>query len=210
MRSIRTALDSLGFLPVAGAEFLHFAKPWHGGGRVKIDMLTGPISNTALRQNLKITPPRVRPRGDLQLHAYLTNEAIDIEQSLLPLHMEGARSDGTPAAATIFVPQPFTFLLMKLHAFADRLADANRDLGRHHVLDVYRLVAMLTPEEYDAVRENVRRHSASPAVERARQIIAEHFASATSLGALRLREHALFTAAMDVGAMLAALADLFA
>jgi hypothetical protein len=205
MRSIRAALDTLGFQPVAGAEFLHFAKPWHGGGRVKIDMLTGPINDETTKRSLKITPPRVRPRGELQLHAYLTAEAIDFEQSLLPLTIEGTKSDGT----TVYVPQPFTFLLMKLHAFADRLADANRDLGRHHALDVYRIIAMLTPEEYDAVRESVRRHSTSPSVDRARQIIAEHFSSPTSLGALRLREHALFTGRMDVGAMLSTLAELF-
>jgi hypothetical protein len=139
MRAIRAALDSLGFRPVAGAEFLHFEKPWHGGGRVKIDMLTGPITERASRRNLKITPPRVRPRGDLQLHAYLTNEAIDFDQALLPLPVSGTRSDGTQATATIFIPQPFSFLLMKLHAFADRVADANRDLGRHHALDIYQL-----------------------------------------------------------------------
>jgi hypothetical protein len=209
MCSIRAALDTLDFQPVAGAEFLHFAKPWHGGGRVKIDMLTGPISDETTRRNLKITPPRVRPRGELQLHAYLTAEAIDFDQSLVPLTIEGTKSDGTPATATVFVPQPFTFLLMKLHAFADRLADANRDLGRHHALDVYRIIAMLTPKEYDEIRENVRRHSASPAVARGRQIIAEHFSSATTLGALRLREHALFTSRMDVGALLSTLAELF-
>jgi len=209
MRSIRAALDGLGFQPVAGAEFLHFAKPWHGGGRVKIDMLTGPIGDPVTRRNLKIVPPRVRPRGDLQLHAYLTAEAIDFDQSLLPLPVEGARSDGAPAKATVFVPQPFTFLLMKLHAFADRLADANRDLGRHHALDIYRIIAMLTPVEYDDVRANVRRHSGLPAVERARQIIAEHFSSATSPGALRLREHTLFTPSMDIDTMRATLAELF-
>lgn len=173
-------------------------------------MLTGPITDKASRQKLKITPPRVRPRGDLQLHAYLTNEAIDFDQALLPLPVNGIRSDGAQTAATIFVPQPFSFLLMKLHAFADRIADANRDLGRHHALDIYRIIAMLTPDEDDAVRENVQRHSTSSAVGRARQIIGEHFSSATALGTLRLREHALFTDSMDVEAMLSVLADLFA
>ncbi|HEY7119429.1 MAG TPA: hypothetical protein VH475_22750 [Tepidisphaeraceae bacterium] len=209
MRSIRAALDSLGFQPVAGAEFLQFAKPWHGRGRVKIDMLTGPISNEATRQKLKITPPRVRPRGDLQLHAYLTADAIDFDHSLLSLSIEGTRSDGMHVTATIFVPQPFTFLLMKLHAFADRQADANCDLGRHHALDVYRIIAMLTAGEYEVIRENVQRHSGSAVVQRARQIIVEYFSSATTLGVLRVREHALFTPSMDVAAMLSTLAELF-
>jgi hypothetical protein len=210
MRAIRAALDSLGFQPVAGAEFLHFEKPWHAGGRVKIDMLTGPIKDDASRKKLKITPPRVRPRGNLELHAYLTNEAIDFDQALLALPITGTRSDGTNATATVYVPQPFSFLLMKLHAFADRVADANKDLGRHHALDVYRIIAMLTPDEYEALRKNVQRHTASPAVQRARQIVGEYFSSATSLGAIRLREHGLFAASMDVEAMLSTLAELFA
>lgn len=209
MRLIRTALDTLGFRPVEGAEFLHFAKPWQRGGRVKIDLLTGPITDEATRRKLKITPPRVRPRGELQLHAYLTSEAIDFDRSLLPLPVEGTRSDGTLATATVFVPQPFTFLLMKLHAFADRLADADRDLGRHHALDVFRIIAMLTPEEYEVVRENVQRYSRSAAVQRGREIIAEQFSSPSALGSLRLREHALSTSRMDVGPLLSTLADLF-
>ena len=209
MRAIRDALDALGFQPVAGVEFLHFAKPWPGAGRVKIDMLTGPINDKATRQNLKITAPRVRPRGTLQLHAYLTAEAIDFDQSLMPLSVKGNRSDGTQGVATVFVPQAFTFLLMKLHAFADRVADDSRDLGRHHVLDVYRIIAMLTPDEYDSVLENVRRHSESLPVRRARCIVTEYFSSPAALGVLRLREHTLFTTTMDVNAMLSTLTELF-
>jgi hypothetical protein len=69
---------------------------------------------------------------------------------------------------------------------------------------------MLTPDEYAAVRANVQRHSTSSAVGRACQIIGEYLSFPAALGSLRLREHALFTTSLDVGAMLAALADLFA
>ena len=66
--------------------------------------------------------------------------------------------------------------MMKLHAFADRSADADADLGRHHALDVYRIVAMLAEDEFEQVRQRVTQHGASLPVIRARQIVRDHFA----------------------------------
>ena len=182
-------------------------KPWAGGGRVKIDMLTGPMS-AGLRAKLKITPPRVRPRGVLELHAYLTEEALDFESSLFPLTIEGIGSKGT-AQIVVHIPQPFTFLLMKLHAFADRVDDADSDLGRHHALDVYRVIAMLNEREYEIVRQNIEKHSVSPPVRRAREIVTTHFSSPAAMGVIRMREHALFGARMNVVRLIDTLVDLF-
>lgn len=210
MQALRAALDTLGFQPVLEAKYLHFAKSWGDGGRVKIDMLTGPIVGAEALAKVQISRPRVRPKGQLQLHAYLADEAIDFDKSLLPIPVDGIGSEGHRRSTTVYVPQPFTFLLMKLHAFADRAEDANKDLGRHHALDVYRIVAMLTAEEFDDVRVNAQRHASSPAVARARRIISDDFSSATARGVLRLREHPLFIARMDTESMIRALADLFA
>jgi hypothetical protein len=185
MQALRAALDQLGFKPVEEAKFLHFVKPWGTGGRVKIDMLTGPI-DTASATKVQILPPRVRPRGKVELHAYLTEEALDFELSLLPLTVEGIGSDGKAGQAIVFIPQPFTFLLMKLHAFADRAENADSDLGRHHALDVYRIVAMLTEEEYALVRLGVENHTTSDPVHRAREIIAKYFSSPTAMGMIRM------------------------
>jgi hypothetical protein len=74
---------------------------------------------------------------------------------------------------------------------------------------VYRIIAMLTPQEYQGVRENVRLHFEAPPVQHAGQIITEHFSSVTALGALRLREHVLFTEKMNTNEMILALTELF-
>ena len=208
MQALRAALDRLGFTPVEEAKFLHFVKPWGVTGRVKIDMLTGPLDAIS-KAKVKITLPRVRPRGDLQLHAYLTDEALDFEKSLLPLTVEGVGSDGSTGNSIVYIPQPFTFLLMKLHAFADRVDDADADLGRHHALDLYRIVAMLTQAEFDQVQAGVKNHAASRPILRAREIIATYFSSPTAMGMLRMREHSLFTTRMDVAKLMGALTDLF-
>jgi hypothetical protein len=206
MQALRRAIDQLGFIPVEEAKFLHFVKPWAGGGRVKIDMLTGPMS-AGQRAKLKITPPRVRPRGVLELHAYLTEEALDFESSLFPLTIEGIGSKGM-AEIVVHVPQPFTFLLMKLHAFADRVDNADSDLGRHHALDVYRVIAMLTELDYEIVRHNMEMHTVSPPVRRAREVVKAHFSSPAATGVIRMREHTLFAARMNVTRLIDTLADL--
>jgi hypothetical protein len=104
MKKLRAALDALGFEPVPEAKFLHFAKPWGVSGRVKIDMLTEPLPDGLPRERVKYTPPRLRPRGELELHAYLTEEAIAFDESLLPLSVEGVGSDGIAASVLVHVP----------------------------------------------------------------------------------------------------------
>jgi hypothetical protein len=115
MQGLRSALNRLGFMPVEEAKFLHFVKPWGTAGRLKIDMLTGPLDGSSIAK-LKVNRPRVRPRGAVELHAYLTDEAIDFEKSLLALELDGIGSDNQAGTVTVHIPQPFTFLLMKLHA----------------------------------------------------------------------------------------------
>ena len=214
MTRLRQALDRIEFKPVEAAKFLHFSKPWEPAGRVKIDMLTGPIG-PIIKSKLKGTPPRIRPRGKLQLHAYLTEEALAFEESLLAITLDGVGSDKRPGAVTVHIPQPFTFLLMKLHAFADRLRDEPLDpeniyRSRDHSLDVYRIVAMLTEPEFNQVRQMVHEHSTSRPLARAREIICEHFSSRTAMGLIRLREHALFTPRMDAAVLAKNLNELFA
>jgi hypothetical protein len=99
---------------------------------------------------------------------------------------------------------------MKLHAFADRMNDVNVDLGRHHSLDVYRIVAMLTEAEFNQVRQMVNKHSTSRPLVRGREIINQHFSSPTAMGLIRLREHPLFTPRMDAAKFVKNLSDLFA
>lgn len=98
---------------------------------------------------------------------------------------------------------------MKLHAFGDRVDDADADLGRHHALDVYRVVAMLTEDEYALVHHGVEKNAESGPVLRVREIVSTLFSSPTARGVIRMKEHPLFTPRMDVDRFINALADLF-
>ena len=124
MKTIRAALDSLGYRPYA--PNFQFVKDTDRGP-VKIDLLTCDVPPEHT-DKVKINPPRVRPHGDVKLHAYLTSEAIALGLSPFEMTLGGIRSDGTQSSLLIRIPNPFTYLLMKLHAFHDRMEDERKNL----------------------------------------------------------------------------------
>jgi len=200
MVRLREVLDELGYKPDDRARFMHFEKPV-SQGHVRVELLTGPIAPELVDKVRRNKLPRVRPKGDVELHAYLTEEAIALEVEPLSVVLE----DGV----SVLIPNAFSFLLMKLHACRDRLDDEDKQLGRHHALDVYRVLAMLSEPEDQLVRRLRRDHRDSAAVKRAAGIAADIFADITSRGALRMREHALASSNMQVERALELLHDLF-
>jgi hypothetical protein len=98
---------------------------------------------------------------------------------------------------------------MKLHACHDRLDDEDKQLGRHHALDVYRVLAMLSELEVELIRKLHLEHRDNAAVKRAAEIAAEFFGHVMSRGVLRMREHALASEDMQIERALEMLHDLF-
>ncbi|MGO9598095.1 MAG: hypothetical protein ACLP7Q_08895 [Isosphaeraceae bacterium] len=194
------ALAKLGYVPLEKAKYLQWVRTVVVVGipqEIKLDLLVGPIDDE-FRDALHIKGPRVRPKGkNVTFHAYRTEEAIEIQKGLMPVDLAGRLSGGESHTARVFVPQAFTYLMMKLHAFDDRKDESAKDesdkqLGRHHSLDLYASVAMMTENEYDrAVRLGQVYGDHSP-VKRSRGIVAESFAALSAPGMIRLREHALY------------------
>src|SRR5262249_49257400 len=134
-QEVAEAIRRLGYEPVEEAKFLQWKRKVMVAGvpqDVKIDVLVGPLG--AFRPKLKVSMPRVRPRGTIQFHAHAVEEAISVEDDPIAIEVAGVRSTGEPYAGTVQVPEAFPYLMMKLHAYADRKEDADRDLGRHHAL----------------------------------------------------------------------------
>jgi len=197
MVAVREVLDSLAYEPIPEARFMHFKRA-AARGHVRVELLTGPIPDD-LRGLVKINRPRVRPRAGVELHAYLTQEAIAIDDQPQQL----------PVRNTIVrIPNAFSFILMKVHAFHDRKDDPDKRLGRHHALDVYRLVAMLTEDEVGLIRSMVQSHCEQPAMRRASDLVSAEFATRTSIGTLRLREHELAHDNMRIDEFIEMLLDL--
>ncbi len=205
------AIRRLGYVPVEEAKYFQWKRPIQVGGtamEVKLDALVGPLGDR--RSELQVTPPRVRPKGkSVGFHAHQSDEALFLEDSPIAIELRGERSTGEEYAATAYVPEAFPYLLMKLSAFADRQADENKDLGRHHALDAYTIVGMMTEPEFDRARELAVRCRSDPHFRRVCDVVAADFASATSLGILRLREHRLSRENFQLDEFIESLADIF-
>jgi hypothetical protein len=199
MVQLREILDRIGYEPVPDARYMHFDRA-ASQGKVRVELLTGPIGSE-LRGDVQIKGPRVRPRGAVQLHAYLTEEAIalDVEPFVIPLEND----------SSVLVPNAFSLLLMKLHACHDRLNDENKQLGRHHALDIYRLLAMLTEPELELAQRLRREYRGEEATKNAARIVEADFAVIDSLAVLRMREHALASSDMQIEQALDLLRELF-
>lgn len=209
-KDIADAIKKLGYEAVETAKYLQWKKPVVVVGveqEVKLDVLVGPLGE--YHSKLKVSRPRARPKGEIQFHAHMVDEALHIEEQPVRIPVDGLASDGQRCRGTVYVPEGFPYLLMKLHAFSDRKADADKGLGRHHALDAYTIVGMMTEPEYDRARAFGVADRDDEHVKRARSIVNEDFSDETSLGVLRLREHPLFRADFRLGEFLAVLREIF-
>lgn len=207
MKRIREALDALGFSVVESAKYMQFVRP-AGPGEVKIDLLAAPLGQHEAR--VPRDPRRVKPRPSVELHASKLEEALAVDRHAMMIPLSGLLSTSQQHTAEVLIPQTFSYLLMKLLAFRDRLNDENKDLGRHHALDIYRIVGLLTKDEDAAVKQLSREFAAHPTAILARDTASQYFVEPEGIGRLRIREHLLFKPELDLDRFGEELRDLLA
>jgi len=179
----RIALDTLGFEVVPGAEWMKFKRVVDGRD-VVVDIMVGPLG--PLEAQVKRDAVRVRPPGSKGLHARATDDALGVEHE--PHRIEVVSGD---RSCEVLVPQAFPFALMKLGALRDRINDADKDEGRHHALDLYRIVAMLTEAEDAVASLLAERHTDDGRLRSAVRVVEDLLAPEDGLGRIRMREHPL-------------------
>lgn len=209
-KEVADAINRLGYSVVDDAKYLQWKRPVLVGDveqEVKIDVLVGPLGN--YRSCLKISEPRARPKGDIKFHAHTVEEAVHLEDRPIEVRIDGNTSNGSTYGGIVFVPEAFPYLMMKLHAFADRKDDANKNLGRHHALDLYTIAGMMTEEEYERAKAFGAADRDEGHVRRAREIVASAFSSPTAEGFLRMREHALFRPELATTELVSVLKEIF-
>ena len=131
------------------------------------------------------------------------------EEGLLARTLYGPLSTGELWQAEVFLPQPYTFLIMKLFAFRDRVHDANKEFGRYHALDMYTILATTMESEWDFALELSRRYRGDPYMIEAGQLISDHFSALDRLGMIRLRESPYYRPELRLGEFMSALKELF-
>ena len=110
LKPLVRAIAELGYEVVPGAEKYQFAKPGPGGTDVdgiKIDILTGPQSRFS-GTPVKADNRRARPKPSVGIHAHPVDEALTLEEGLLPIVLKGALSSGEAWKSEIFLPHPYT------------------------------------------------------------------------------------------------------
>lgn len=185
----RRALDALGFTVVKGAEWLKFEREI-AQTRVLLDLMVGPLGDHT--RSVKIKDSRVRPKdlpAEQGFHAFSAPDALGVEQSPIRVRIQGRRSDGVSATCHVFIPRAFPYLLMKLGELRDRIHEEDKDLGRHHAMDLYRVIGLLTREEDDESALLAAQHARHPQVRKAAETVRGLFVPADGLGRLRLLEY---------------------
>jgi len=211
LKPFAEAIAVLGYQVVPKAAKYQFVKPGPGGadaGSIKIDILTGPQScftGTRVRTDAR----RARPNPSVGVHAHPMNEVPMFQEGLLHDTLEGKLGTGEFCQAEICVPQPYTFLTMKLFAFRDRLHDANKEFGRYHALDMYTILATTMESEWNLALELRDRYRDDPAIEEAGQLVFEHFSALNGLGMIRLRESPYYRPELQLTEFMSALKELF-
>ena len=211
LKPLAEAIARLGYQVVPGAEKYQFVKPGPGGdqaGSVKIDILTGPQSRFQ-GTRVKTDARRVRPNPSVGIHAHPLNEVPTLEEGLLQKTLEGRLSSGDHGQAEIFLPYPYTFLMMKLFAFKDRLNDVDKEFGRYHALDLYTILATTMEMEWKYTVELRNRRGDEPYIMEAGRLVSEHFSALDRLGIIRLRESRYYRPELQLVEFISALKELF-
>lgn len=211
VKPLAEALKNLGYKVVEGAEKYQFVIAGPSGGRagsLRVDLLTGPQScfhGTGVHADER----RVRPKPSVGLHAHPVDEALTLEEGLMPVTIDGKTSHGDLHHAEIYLPHAFTFAMMKLFAFRDRFSDQDKDFGTYHALDIYTIFATTSEPEWEmALKWSEQRRSDAMVIEAA-EIVHRYFTSQTSAGMLRLQESPYARPELQLDDFVSALHELF-
>lgn len=184
IEKVRDALHYFGAEPVANYFQFEIAVAEESvKSKVKIDLLAPPVDEED-RKLVHIKNFRIRPKNAQKIHGYLTEEAITIEEKLISINI------GEEEPIEIFLPHPFSYLILKLFALRDLRDEEDKDLGAHHAFDIYRIYGMMSEEEFREAVELSVKYSDHPKIKETAQIVNELFASTDSIGVARIRQHA--------------------
>ena len=208
MRALRQVLDEMGFRPIPGAEYYQFVRTAVVGGRgreIKVDLLAQIPED---RRAVSLDSRRIRPKGFRAIHAHTTPEAVTVGKDLRPLVLSTQEWE-----AQVYLPHPFSILLLKIFALRDQHMDPGKGLGRHHALDLYQTLRMTTEEEWRRARDLFAEFREDPAVEEAVRIRMTLLGAPSAMGTLRLleaaREEGFDLSDYPVGDFLGHLATIF-
>ena len=211
LKPLSKALIKLSYSPVPGAENYQFIKAQNYSGienSLKIDILTGPASSFE-GTLVKVDDRRARPKPSVNIHAHPTNEAITLEEGLQKYTLKGMLTSEELCEDEVFLPNSYTFLMMKLFAFKDRINDSNKEYGRYHALDLYTIIGTTTESEWEYALQLSARFGNHPYAVDAGRLVSKYFSDTGRLGIIRLKESPYYHSALQMDEFISAMSELF-
>lgn len=99
---------------------------------------------------------------------------------------------GETKISNIFIPSGFNYIILKLHAYRDRVEDESVDLGRHHKYDIFGVIKDMDRSDWKNAAAHFEAEKESDYINSSIDIINEFFSTPKSLGIIRLQENQLF------------------
>ncbi|MBK7961522.1 MAG: hypothetical protein IPK04_10195 [Bdellovibrionales bacterium] len=184
IEKVKAILSKQGYAVVPEAQYFQFSKQVTVSGSqrsIRLDFLSAPPAPED-KSKVKISAPRVKPKGVDEFHAYKTDEAEGISIGLEQIDVNGS---------IIQVVSPFNYLILKLHAFNDRKDETNEksDRGRHHAWDIFATIVRMNESDWKSAHEHRKAHAQKDYFQNVRRIQGESFLGKDEVGFLRMREH---------------------
>lgn len=182
------ALREQGYVPIETAKFYQFKREieYHGQQRtLKIDLLAPIPMDDEARAKTIFDKRRIKNRKIKDINAHVAPEALTLDENPLSIEI----SDGHDTV-TIYSPHPYTFLVLKLHAYRDLREKEAKDFGRHHAFDLYRILALITEDEWgeaEKLRDQYQHHQP---IQVACKIVKMLFENVYATGKMAIREEA--------------------
>ena len=189
-KAIRTLLDGLDYQVIQGSENWQFGKlpePTTQRLQLKID-----LHARAPRPDERVKHDGRRVGQGIGLHGRETTEAFAIDDRPTLIQVSGRRTDGGQVQAAVLVPHPYASLNMKVKAAHDWLRVTRRETAQRaqspkHVLDVYLLIAMMLPQEFEECQSLAAQYANHPMAQENRRNASDLFADPNGRGSIEVQ-----------------------
>lgn len=156
---------------------------------VLIDILSAPPDENKT-ENISIKKPRIKHIDVKNFHAYLVNEALGINYN--PIKVDELSKTSNESVNNLYIISSFNYIILKLHAFADRKEDATVDFGRHHAYDIFATICDMDEADWENAKNHFNDERNKNYIQESILIIRTYFSSTTGLGIIRLKENELY------------------
>lgn len=185
IEALRDALSSLGYFPKT--PYFQFEKEIRSQQTISVDILSSPLVNDD-NKDIRLKPSNVK-----NFHARRNNEAKGIAIGLIPINNLTERQE----YSNLYIVSSFNYIILKLHAFRDRIEDPGVDFGRYHAYDIFATIIDMDENDWKNAKDHFDSEKNQYYIRSATEIVKGYFGSPIDSGIIRLKENESYKRAKD-------------